>query len=1077
MGLLETDKYKPTLFVGLGGNGGKIVDILAGKLKRHPHWDRVKQLVHFVAIDTNKNDLDALHGIPVDCRFLVSAFDRQAYIARKRGQRELPEDKLVTQWVHPDYEFRASQGAGAGQIRLESRLGLYYNLEDDARAGIRGRLNRMLESMTSRENPWRDNQDKVVQILLYASVAGGTGSGGFLPMAYLLYDLVEDFGWGRPNVVGVLTLPTAFLDKVKPQLHADIMANGYAALKELEYLTRQLGYAGGAKEIELHYDPGAKDRSRQWVTRRPFNLVYLVDRPAEVSIEQYEKAVADASFLQIFTPLLGAQSGEYDNYDKHQKNLALGHFSVLYATFGTAILHLPRRDVVRYAGLRFVARAFREYLCFGGDDPQFRVPYGDPAFERLDHQEKDRLADQRFENYVGYRASLEEQAEEKGVFSGIQAQMGPQGKPLAVEFRHRLETIWGRLDEMIQIPDIERQAINPGSPSLARPLAVLRKEYADSRTRVRMYLEAQIAELRTGRLLGSFFKDLDVNPIAQRLFLIRLLRDPFILPFEDPADGEFLRVEGGNRADLDSSLVQEEVKRLEAELAGAASPGWAKRVLDSENKAFQAAKMRAVRKYEELAQDHREDLRRYFWRSFESELRQTAMALLGSFRKVAEVADETARLVEAECERFRHDPASFPDSDVAAYYLDAEVLRDDRRQERLWHLFYQHRLDKSAFFDAKAVFGKVTQAFSPARDPDGRLRPRDASEVVQTVRKELFDHASSVFGQALVDMGLDLSTALDLEQRYITLLDSGADFATLRRDGRLDDAVRAVPVDKVTAGIEDRLGRLWDECALLAHIDQTRLDDPTVVPANVKLAGLAAQFDTEEERSLGRVLRRIVPGLNYVTGWNDTDALVLYRSLMGIPVYWFRNVQGMLYPAYRSVRDNPTRSYPLHIEAAWETTKSCPGLPDLDPVEIKLAREREAAEQEARRAAQERAERIRSFTMCLMLGGIVEDAGGYGWSYAGVTQTLAKSRAGAFSAFEALDARLRKDIEADARRAWEERRIEAGTRAKLLEETRTHLARIKAAFALALAEQRDADRRLLEEERDVVEAMVADLGG
>src|SRR5512143_2865886 len=102
MGLLETDKFKPTLFVGLGGNGGKIVNILAGKLKRHPHWDRIKQLVHFVVIDTNKNDLDTLQTVQADCRFLVSAFDRQAYIARKRGQRELREDKLITQWVHPD---------------------------------------------------------------------------------------------------------------------------------------------------------------------------------------------------------------------------------------------------------------------------------------------------------------------------------------------------------------------------------------------------------------------------------------------------------------------------------------------------------------------------------------------------------------------------------------------------------------------------------------------------------------------------------------------------------------------------------------------------------------------------------------------------------------------------------------------------------------------------------------------------------------------------------------------------------------------------------------------------------------
>ena len=66
--------------------------------------------------------------MPDSNRFLISAFDRRAYVQRKRGRQELSEDRLVTQWVHPDYQFRDAQGAGAGQIRLESRLGLYYNL-------------------------------------------------------------------------------------------------------------------------------------------------------------------------------------------------------------------------------------------------------------------------------------------------------------------------------------------------------------------------------------------------------------------------------------------------------------------------------------------------------------------------------------------------------------------------------------------------------------------------------------------------------------------------------------------------------------------------------------------------------------------------------------------------------------------------------------------------------------------------------------------------------------------------------------------------------------------------------------
>ena len=477
MGLLAGDKFSPTLFVGLGGAGSRVVNLLAGKLKRHPHWDRLADLVHFVVVDTNKDDLYKNDQVPPDCRFLISAFDRRAYVRRKRGMAELPEDTMLTQWVHPDYDFRDTRGAGAGQIRVESRLGMFYSLEDD-RAGIRRKLTQLLDRATRRENPWRDNDDRVIHVLLYASVAGGTGSGGFLPMAYLLKDLVRDQGWGRPNLVATLSMPSTFLDRVERQLHDDIRANGYAALKELEFLTK-IGYADHPSEYEFHYDPDARARTR--VDERPFSLVYVVDKPAELSIERYEHAVADAAFLQVFSPLLGAQTGEYDNYDKHQKSLALGHFAVHYGTYGTALLQLPRRDVLHYASLRYAAHALGSFLVFGADDPRFRVPYGDPKFERLDQREKDRIADDKYVAWVAWRAGLEVQVDELGLFTAIHGQTNRHGTAYASAFQQRLQQIFDHLDELIDLAPVNPGDITTGNPSLSRQLDGLRRDTAASR--------------------------------------------------------------------------------------------------------------------------------------------------------------------------------------------------------------------------------------------------------------------------------------------------------------------------------------------------------------------------------------------------------------------------------------------------------------------------------------------------------------------------------------------------------------------------------------------------------------------
>ena len=1069
MGLLSADRFSPTLFLGLGGAGSRVVDLLAGKLKGHPHWDRLSDLVHFVVVDTNKDDLARNTHVESDGRFLISAFDRRAYVRRKRGQAELDADPMVTGWVHPDYDFREARGAGAGQIRVESRLGLFYNLEND-RAGLRRRLGAMLDRATRRENPWRDNEDRVINVVMLASVAGGTGSGGFLPLAYLVKDLIRDHGWGRPNLVATLSLPSTFLDRVEPQLHDDIRANGYAALKELEFLTK-LGYQGQPDHHTFHYDPDRPDRTV--VDERPFSLVYLVDKPAEISLERYEHAIADAAFLQIFSPLLGAQDGEYDNYDKHQKTLALGHFAVHYGAYGTALLQLPRRDILRYAALRYVARALQAYLVFGADDPRFRVPYGDPAFERLDRQEQDRVADDRFVEWVAWQAGQEEAADEKGLFRAVHAQQDRQGRPLAETFQRRLTEIFDRLDERIDIAPIQPGDITTGNPGLSRQLEGLRRDTADSRGRVMgEYLPAVLTELKTDRFLGAFFKEAEVNPLAQRLFLVHQARRDFLGPFPDPEESAWLREEGGNPSDLDSDTVAAEVADAEERLRATAEPGLVGRMLGRENKEFHRAKRRAVQLFDRLAADQRDYLKRAFWRALEAELRQAIEARLAAFRRVAEIADEQARLAADEAERFRRDPAAFEGSDVGRYTLDAEVLRDDRRRERMWDVLYTHLLDRGAFFVPETIFGHVTEAFAPVRDRDGRLRGRDAGEIVRAVKEALESDAMDLYRRALQDAGLDLQRALELEARYLHLRDARRDLEALRAEGALDDAVRDVPDEAVRRGLLDKLQRVVDECVILSHLDQSRLDDPSVVPAWIGYAGLAPRYRTDEPHSLGSLLREVASGFDVVEGWDEEDALVLYRAVLGVPVYFFRRVTEELSLAYRTVKARSDRGYPLHIDRAFEDDVD---LPDLDPLALKRARERQAAEAEARAAAEARREALRDFILCTLAGSVVHGEDGWSWSMKGFGRPLAPRRGEAFQAFQALEVGVREDMVRDARRGFGRRGVDRGDREALGDDLARHGERLSTRYYEAVSEGWDREARHLDEERSLVEALQAEL--
>ncbi|MEO1088041.1 MAG: tubulin-like doman-containing protein, partial [Acidobacteriota bacterium] len=113
----------PTLFIGLGGTGSRIVDRIAERAQLLPHWDsQLRPLHHFVSVDTNELDQHRLSSIPPGNRLNIAAFDKARVIDRYRRS----DDQQALQWLDRGYQPRPGFKPGAGQIRVESRLGFYY---------------------------------------------------------------------------------------------------------------------------------------------------------------------------------------------------------------------------------------------------------------------------------------------------------------------------------------------------------------------------------------------------------------------------------------------------------------------------------------------------------------------------------------------------------------------------------------------------------------------------------------------------------------------------------------------------------------------------------------------------------------------------------------------------------------------------------------------------------------------------------------------------------------------------------------------------------------------------------------
>lgn len=360
MPLRET-RIAPAFFIGLGGCGGAIVDELARKVKQEESFERYQDLIHFFALDTDQDDLARLAWVDTAHKFILSDFAKPEYVELKQGKLHAKPDAHFTQWWPDWYRPRDTRGKGAGQIRIESRLALYHHLEND-RAKISETLEKAIRRAYDIHSPFRAN--KAAKIYIYASLAGGTGSGGFAMMALAVRRLLG--GQRGHHLIGTFVLPNVFKSKGLPPNQFDkIMANGYAALQELELLQS----AKPSAPVEFHADP---DHPEQGLVTQPlFDQIYLVEEKTGGGVVIADPTaiypeIADAAHAQIFSSIIDKEGSTLDNDTRELMQLDEQTFTKSFGSFGISALVLPVEDILEYCALRLGTELLMAAVPGGG---------------------------------------------------------------------------------------------------------------------------------------------------------------------------------------------------------------------------------------------------------------------------------------------------------------------------------------------------------------------------------------------------------------------------------------------------------------------------------------------------------------------------------------------------------------------------------------------------------------------------------------------------------------------------------------------------------------------------------------
>ncbi|MEE8523277.1 MAG: tubulin-like doman-containing protein, partial [Thermoanaerobaculia bacterium] len=735
-----------------------------------------------------------------------------------------------------------------------------------------------------------------------------------------------------------------------PELHPDIHANTYAALKELEHLTKldygQVKREGRTAEDFVFYRD-ENSREVMQVETRPFFISFIFDRPPHLGLPDVQAAIADAAFLQIFTPIIDNLAGELDNYEKNLEELTrfpgdlrtvgLG-YTKNFGAFGAVALVLPGHDLLEYCARRFAAQAIRSQITFGvdsgdpGDDraralAKLAVDYSDPKFLNMSDEGRERAINESFIASVQEMArqdAVEEitdgfwfqlaESIDRGRVTGSDEKGEPvRAEPTIEQIDRKLSEIRADLLNKVSIKErafvFHREGLNQYIEYVSR--------LSDDIRGARQLVDEGVRGLETSAGEGEAITDLKLDPIAERYLVVRLLghcESAWIPEAKQQLDK-------AKKRDVGNPSVRE---RLERELYESLQEAASRRRLFGRDQVFYDARDEAQEYYRGVAAAAKKTL------DAEVRLRQLR-ALLEYLRRrsrqyarLATRMDAMVQDLERDAERLRRGESAI----VPTLALRVEVFETlDEPRQRIWDRVYGALfLDRGRYittFDRQILARTISGELKPVVQADGRVVKKSVDRTVADLRRALIQLGNerlrpTIFGEG-GQPGLDLARGLELEARL--MLEPGKQVG----DEVTDDELEGYEEKKFRA-----LAQMAGVFARVKTADSRALDDGVKVNRTRQL--IVGLGDAASSKTSGRFTSRLKSLLSVdgrqvkVDQWHDPRLIIVHDVELPIPLYYLEPVTEEIEEAYLRLAADEQRSYNLHTDFNWEKS-----LPNLNP--------------------------------------------------------------------------------------------------------------------------------------------------
>lgn len=367
---LKTQEFMPTILIGLGGTGKEVLlRIRRQFVEKYGSLDDFP-ITSYLYIDTDNAPAEE-SGIARERDYLINDIDFKP--SEKVFNPVNPSDYIhrindvphIKEWLNTTGEIGklGTMNTGAGQIRPAARLALFHNYDEivyklsSAKSTITD--SRSINIVKEKHNIKSVNTEKI-NVYVITSVSGGTGSGMFIDLGFLIRHLFRNQAVSSSYIV----LPKIYQGYGKER----VFANGYSALMELEYYNLKNTFNTAWKKNEHNkFQPGVYDD------------VYLIDGEnsknlslSEMSNRDIYKMIADTIFQDFSnSDFANYKRGVRVNLVQYKQRLfpddntvTENTFSRKYSTLGQATISIPIDRIILSCAYKLCEDIINYYLTY-----------------------------------------------------------------------------------------------------------------------------------------------------------------------------------------------------------------------------------------------------------------------------------------------------------------------------------------------------------------------------------------------------------------------------------------------------------------------------------------------------------------------------------------------------------------------------------------------------------------------------------------------------------------------------------------------------------------------------------------